>query len=289
MEGLRANILIQGIFFLIVAAVFHLTGTVFVPDRAIVVLFLIPITLFGLFTYVWPDRVISLMAQGMFFILSAGCLGGSLALAALRAGAPAADARLDSWDHHLGVHTEKMVGFLSHFDRFDSLLFVAYQVIIPVIMITAVVLAIRGRASALYRLLFVFAVSVMLCGASNALIPSSGSVAWHHVDRAIMSHFPGGSGLSFVPTWALWHSGQAFRVSPWHFSGVVGFPSFHAVMAFIVLFFLRGPRWLNICVSAYVLLVLISTICIGGHYCADILGGIAVFFLSWLMARRVIR
>lgn len=70
--------------------------------------------------------------------------------------------------------------------------------------------------------------------------------------------------------------------------GIISFPSFHATLAVLLAAAHRGIRWSFPLIGCLNLLMLVSIAPIGGHYLTDILGGIVVAAIAWLIVRRLL-
>jgi membrane-associated phospholipid phosphatase len=69
--------------------------------------------------------------------------------------------------------------------------------------------------------------------------------------------------------------------------GVIGFPSFHAVVGFLTFAMWRKNIWTRVIVAAYLIVELLSTLIGGGHYFVDLLGGFAVWAIWFGVSRYV--
>ncbi|WP_173581789.1 phosphatase PAP2 family protein [Acetobacter musti] len=289
MDGLKLNIIVQCALVIATALVFLATGTTLTADRGFPEFFLLLYGLLFIAAYIVRSRVLTLACQGLIFYISAGFCAGFAALAALRTEAPLADTRLDGWDHHLGIHTEHIFTFFAPFDAFNSVLGEAYRLTVPCMMVTIIVLALRQDAIGLYRMCFIFSVSAFTCALFNLFFPALDTVLYHHLSSDLMKHFPAGAGVDYGPPFEAWHSRRLSAASPSALSGVVAFPSLHVVMALTELAFLKINAVFNSVVFICVLLVLLSTILIGGHYVSDIIGGAFLFYGVSLLSERIVR
>jgi hypothetical protein len=71
--------------------------------------------------------------------------------------------------------------------------------------------------------------------------------------------------------------------------GVVTFPSFHAVLALLIIYGMRGTGFIFYPVATWNLMMLVSIPPIGGHYLVDIAGGAVVLLIAILVQRSVVR
>jgi membrane-associated phospholipid phosphatase len=79
------------------------------------------------------------------------------------------------------------------------------------------------------------------------------------------------------------------HISPTSAKGLIGFPSFHAVMALFVVWYARELRYVRWFVLALNTAVLVATPIQGGHHVVDVLAGFVVAAVSVLFANRVMR
>ena len=68
-----------------------------------------------------------------------------------------------------------------------------------------------------------------------------------------------------------------------HLSGVVTFPSFHAVMACMIGSAFQGFRWMSALVWIWSSVMVFSAIPIGGHYAIDLVAGAALWAIFALL------
>ncbi|NHO37342.1 phosphatase PAP2 family protein [Acetobacter fallax] len=289
MDGLRVNSIVLVVLLIITGMVLHATNSVLHMDGLFFGLFLFLFGLLVIAARIVRSRILVLICQGLIFFLAAGYCAGFSALAALRVGAPLSDAQLDGWDHWFGLHTERVIVFFASFDVFNHVWGVVYNLTVPGIILTIFILGLRKDEVSLYRLCFIFSVGSMTCSLFNLFFPAIGTVLYHGVSPDIMRRFPVGAGVYFKGPFEAYHSGRLPGISPAALSGVVSFPSFHVVMALMTLFFLRGNRLVNGMVFVDVVLVLLSTILVGGHYFADVAGGAVLFFGLFFLSRRVVQ
>ena len=73
-------------------------------------------------------------------------------------------------------------------------------------------------------------------------------------------------------------------LSPRNILGLIGFPSFHTVMACMSVIFLARVRCLAIPAVLLNLLMMPAILVQGGHHLMDVFGGFAVFFLAYLLS-----
>jgi hypothetical protein len=86
----------------------------------------------------------------------------------------------------------------------------------------------------------------------------------------------------------LLHHGASF-LSPNELRGLIAFPSFHIVLAFVATYYARNLRWLFPAYLLINLIVLPAVLAHGGHHLCDIPAGIAVFAFAIACTRAALR
>jgi membrane-associated phospholipid phosphatase len=79
----------------------------------------------------------------------------------------------------------------------------------------------------------------------------------------------------------------ALRHLDGHFSGIITFPSFHTVMAVTAAWATWHVRWLGVVNAAVAVIVLVTTLPIGGHHLMDVVGGVGISAVAIYVAMRI--
>lgn len=198
------------------------------------------------------------------------------------------DPALIQIDQSLGYHWPGLVAWLAQHPGIAQGLGYVYHSSLPQILLTIVLLAALSREAALHRFLLVGIVTLIIAVAIWWMVPSVGPSAFQPIAEADRI----ATGLYYSPAY-----GQYLRslvevgphqISPEVITGVVAFPSYHMIMALMVVWFTRGT-------SAFVPAALVNTAMIpatlshGGHHLVDLIGGLAVFAIGVWIANRLIR
>jgi membrane-associated phospholipid phosphatase len=70
-----------------------------------------------------------------------------------------------------------------------------------------------------------------------------------------------------------------------HLTGLVSFPSYHAVLAVMLVRAFRGYGWITGAAVAMNIAVIISALVPGGHYLVDLIAGVAVAIVAIIVTR----
>lgn len=201
---------------------------------------------------------------------------------------PLIDPALMRIDAMLGYHWPALVAWLADYPAFARLLGYIYQSALPQILLTIVLLAALSREAALHRFLLVGITTLIIAVAIWWVVPSVGPSAFQPIPEADRL----ATGLYFSPAYGdylrmLVEVGPR-QISPEVITGVVAFPSYHMIMALMVVWFTRGT-------FAFLPAALVNTAMVpatlshGGHHLIDLVGGLVVFAAGVWIANRLIR
>jgi hypothetical protein len=201
---------------------------------------------------------------------------------------PLVDPALIEADAVLGYHWPSAVAWLAQYPGFAAVLGYVYHSSLVQMLLTIVLLAVLSREIALHRFLLVGIIALTFAVAIWWVFPSVGPSAFQSIpetDRLA-------TGLYFDPTYGkhlmnLVQIGPR-RISPEVITGVVAFPSYHMIMALMVVWFSRGT-FAFLPFAAINTAMVPATLTHGGHHLVDLLAGLAVFTLSVWIASRLIR
>jgi hypothetical protein len=201
---------------------------------------------------------------------------------------PLIDLTLIQLDQALGYHWPGLIAWMAQYPLFSQGLGYVYHSSLPQILVTIVLLATLSRELVLHRFLLVGIVTLLIAVAIWWVIPSVGPSAFQPIPESDRI----ATGLYYNPAYgeflrSLVEVGPP-RISPEVITGVVAFPSYHMVMALMVVWFTRGT--LAFIPAAVVNTAMIpATLSHGGHHLVDLFGGLAVFVLGVWLANRLIR
>lgn len=201
---------------------------------------------------------------------------------------PLIDPALIRADAALGYHWPAVVAWLADYPAFAWLLGWIYHSSLVQIFLTIVVLAALSRPAELHRFLLVGMLTLILAVAIWWVVPSVGPSAFHSIPEAHRQ----ATGLYFNPAYGqhllkLVEVGPG-RISPEVITGVVAFPSYHMIMALMVVWYTRTtPAFLP--ALAVNSAMVPATLTHGGHHLVDLFAALAVFALAVWIASRLIR
>lgn len=201
---------------------------------------------------------------------------------------PLIDPTLIQIDAALGYHWPSVVAWLAQYPSLALVLGYIYHSSLVQIVLTILLLAALSREIVLHRFLFVGILTLILAVAIWWLVPSVGPSAFQGIPEADRL----ATGLYFNPAY-----GQYLRnlvevgprvISPEVITGVVAFPSYHMIMALMVVWFTRGTFAFLPALGINAAMVP-ATLTHGGHHLIDLVAGLVVFAISVRVANRLIR
>ena len=194
---------------------------------------------------------------------------------------PRIDAALAGADLWLGFDWMRMMTVMADHPRLNSILFYVYNSVLPQIALMVVLLGWLGNADKIYRFCIAVAVSALTCIAIWSVAPSFGAIsvypaqAFSHMTLALDSHYA-------AALLRMLEHGPGL-ITPTDTKGLIGFPSYHAVLALLVIWYARAVPRLFWPFMALNILVLVATPIQGGHHLVDVLAAMPVTaFALWL-------
>jgi len=197
---------------------------------------------------------------------------------------PRIDDFLVSVDKLMGYHWPSLVLFFSERPSFSALLKIVYFTSLPQLVIVVLLLGFTGQSRKLAHFHITGMMAALLSITIWAFLPTFGtSVVWNIPDDIANK-----AGLAVDQSYAtelirLSLEGVDY-LSPANVLGLIGFPSFHTVMAAMSVFFTWHIVWLRLLVLALNILMVPALLLHGGHHLSDFLGGLVVFAVACLAA-----
>ena len=226
-----------------------------------------------------PDPRLAAMLFGAGFLCAFSCEASALNYLLLPHAGVRIDNTLARWDRALGFDWPAAIGWMAHHPLLNSFAFLAYSSMLPQVALSAIVLS-SIEPARVYRASMALALSALACIAIWVLAPSFGAFSVYAFPDAHLT-------LALDSTYArelerLLREGPGL-ISPRDAKGLIGFPSYHAAMALLVIWYLRDVKFLRWPVAALNLAVLIATPVQGGHHAVDVLAAFPVAAFSiWL-------
>lgn len=227
------------------------------------------------------------VAMGLLAILMAsGGAAGAISQLGLALDMPLIDPWLAKADGVLGFSAPAVIAWMIEWPQLPRLLAVAYASSFPLLFGTALLLAFRGEEKEAWRLSFLFSGTIVSAACWSALFPAVGAFPYYKLGADLTAGLPPGSGVYHLPAMDYFRNSNVIILDMLKLQGVVTFPSFHTALAIMTAFAWRHRRWIFYPMVGWNLIVIVSTIPIGGHYGVDLLGGLLLWAaLAWCSNR----
>ncbi len=221
------------------------------------------------------DRAADL-ALGFAIFVALGAGGALLSYLVATLDAPLADPWLARADAAMGFDWSRWNDFVQAHALFKLLLRTAYlsmQVQVVVLLFT---LPLSGRGSRNLEFIATMGVSLLPTIALSALFPAQSAWIFHHA--------LGDERLTYLAHLKALRDGSMTTIDLGALTGLITFPSYHAVMAVLLTYAARGT-FLSFLALVLNALMLLSVLSEGGHYLTDAVAGVAIAVASILIVR----
>ena len=230
-----------------------------------------------------PDAPLSAMLFGAGFLCLFSAAASVLNYCLLTVAGQRIDVILATIDRNLGFDWPTTMTTMASHPFINGVLFAAYFSMMPQV---ALLLCALGRSPAyaqIYRLSIAMSVGALICIVTWSIAPSFGAISVYPMPAAA-SHMK----LALDQNYAqmligLLANGPGF-ISPVDVKGLIGFPSYHAVLALLTIYYawpLKMLRWPILFLN---MAVLVATPIQGGHHLIDVLAGIPVTAIALVAA-----
>lgn len=244
-------------------------------SKAELLLFVISFSLLGL-VYVFyekfrPDVTIVSLLKSTFLLVAYCPLMLGFSYFGATVNQPFVDSSLASIDHFFGIYSPAIVFWFKNHEGWETVFTYIYNTYIFQFPFVILYLSFRSEIVPLQRFIMQFMIATPLAILVSIFYPAAGPYAWYDYTPS--------PELSSALHHLLQLRQHILEISS--IDGIITLPSFHSVMAFIYAYTFRNERRIVfIPILILNILMVFSCISIGGHYFADILAAIPVFFLT---------
>jgi hypothetical protein len=231
--------------------------------------------------------VIGALAFTGAYLLLIGQILRSMTYLGTAAGYPLIDTYLSAFDKAVGFDWLAHVAWVNATPWAIILFNEVYMSILSAMMIVLGVLVLMRRFDRIRELLLVNGSLGLLGIVFCTFLPAIGAYAYYSPAVELIGNIPSSAGRYHLEHFNGVRSGDLLSFTFGETIGIITFPSFHTIIPVLLLWSLRRTWaiWPALPVSV---IMIVSTISIGGHYLADIVAGIALCTISiWLNAQYV--
>ena len=222
------------------------------------------------------EPALSAMLGGTAFLCAFSAGFSVLTYFLLTIAGPRIDGLLAQADTAMGLPWPMLAAWAGAHPAFNAVLKLAYVAMLPMVAFTVVMLGCSGRATRIYEFCLAVAAGAIIAAAFWTAFPSFGAFSVYTLPPALAAHLQVVLDQHYAQSLVALLAHGPGRIAPDEVKGLIGFPSYHAVLALLVIWYLRDIKLLRVPVIGLNLLVLASTPVQGGHHVVDVLGGFAV-------------
>lgn len=192
----------------------------------------------------------------------------------------AAGHRIDLWlagvDRSLGIDWPAMMAFVAAHPLLNLVLRIAYVSVLPQVALLLILLGLWRQPARIYDFCLALAIGAIVTIAFWTVFPSFGAFSVFQLPRDVSLYLHPELGPGYAQELIALLRGGPGRITPHEIKGLIGFPSFHAAMAVLVVWYGRSLRHVRWPLLACNIAVLIATPIHGGHFVVDVVAGVAV-------------
>ena len=202
---------------------------------------------------------------------------------------PTIDLRLASLDAALGFDWPAFVTWASQYPRAGALLQMIYTTSLPQLIVVLLVLGFGGRTRLLHHFLLTGVLGALAAIICWFFFPSFGASSIYELPSDVTHRVPLAVGPDYgAQLVELGRNGAAY-LTPRNVLGLIGFPSFHTVMAAMSACFMLRCGALGLLFLLLNVLMMPAIVIQGGHNLADVFGGLLIFCVAYILASASLR
>ncbi|WP_441229395.1 phosphatase PAP2 family protein [Tardiphaga sp. 215_C5_N2_1] len=229
-------------------------------------------------------KTLMMMVYGILFLVTVCIYGAMTTYVTQRFSFPLQDAMFVAVDRALGIEWMSLALWVDRHQTINAILNFSYGTISYQLAAPVVVLSFLRRIEDLRIYLLGVSIALLLTIVIATVLPAASHFA--SIDVTIFQTLQF-SGATPVEHLMLLRSDDP-AIIPGKLGGLLGFPSFHAVVAVMVPWTLKNVRWVFPLSFAANGIMFASTITEGAHYACDALAGAIVAVSAIAIARRLL-
>lgn len=183
-----------------------------------------------------------------------------------------------AWEQSFGFDWLKSYQWVVRYEVIQQVLLFAYKTISYQMVLLCFLFGLLRRKQELCEMMLIFVISLIFVVAISTWYPAASAFPYFGIsDSGPASH---------LSDYFSARSGVPIVMNPMAMQGIVSLPSFHAVVAVMLIYVTRNLRFIFPVALALNSVMLVSTFSVGGHYLADIGAGVIVGIVTiWLVRR----
>lgn len=201
---------------------------------------------------------------------------------------PPIDSLIVQVDSMFGYHWPDVIHFAAEHPILNTIIKFAYLSTMPQLAILVIVLGLTGRVRMLHVLLVGVTITATAAIVFWGFFPTHGAKSLFTLPQEIeLAADPVVTTAYGQELLRLAKEGPGF-LTPDDIKGLIAFPSYHAVLAFLAIYASRPVRWLFPIYLVINVLIMPGTIMHGGHHLMDVPGGLILFLVGIYLTEKVV-
>jgi PAP2 superfamily len=192
-------------------------------------------------------------------------------------------------DEHLGFSWVAVLDWVASVPGLGTVLRYVYLSSLPQMIAVILLLGFTKSERELHQFLLTGLIGALITICVWAMAPSFGAMANHQLSAATNAKLQIVVGFEYGVELKRLAAEGVTRISPDDALGLIGFPSFHTVMACLSVWFMTGFKRVWLFFVAINLIMVLAIIVHGGHHFFDVLGGLGVFAASLWLSKQALR
>jgi len=181
---------------------------------------------------------------------------------------PLVDSELARIDAGLGFSWPAWFQFVNSHPLLKGLFAIIYAILLPECAASIVYFAHRGRSDRIAEFLWGALLSILITAPISGIVPALGAFVHFGV--------PGPAEATYLPHLLALREGTASSFSMNQLQGIITMPSYHTVLAILIVYAFRGCGRLFTVVLVLNSVMLLTLPSEGGHYLIDLIAGGAI-------------
>lgn len=203
--------------------------------------------------------------------------------------APFIDEYVVKADALIGFHWPDIMAWAAAHPIISLILKISYMSTLAQLSVLIAILGLTGRRQQMDILLLtvVFSATIAIC--FWGLFPSSGAMSVHDLPIEIENAVAPIVGQEYGAELRRIATKGPGLIVPYEIRGLIGFPSYHASLAFVAVFASFAIKRVFPLFLILNVLIMPATLIHGGHHLFDLFAGFVLFYGSWKLAAKVVR
>ncbi|MEX0344327.1 MAG: phosphatase PAP2 family protein [Rhizobiaceae bacterium] len=203
---------------------------------------------------------------------------------------PLIDGQLAAIDAALGFHWPSFLEAANSSPVFANSLVIAYHSLFPQFIALLLVYSTTQRVDRALEFLALLAVSFLFTAGLMVFLPTAGAYPHFRPAPEAFEAFTARAGMWHYSDLLRLRSGEPFNLLVSNAEGLVTFPSYHTVVAIMIVYSLRLVPIAAVPAALLNATMIIGTLPEGGHHLVDVIAGLIVALVSifavWIVADR---